>query len=128
MDLLMEIPEYQASAQSQAGPVVIVGSKDKRAGKVMVDMTGGTEGPKEILEKLADAGVGTIVAMHYSEKHREEAEKNKINVIIAGHIVSDSLGMNLILDKLEEKGVGIIPVSGLVRVSRARKKNGRKKS
>ena len=128
IDLLMEIPEYQASAQSQAGPVVIVGSKDKRAGKVMVDMTGGTEGPKEILEKLADAGVGTIVAMHYSEKHREEAEKNKINVIIAGHIVSDSLGMNLILDKLEEKGVGIIPVSGLVRVSRARKKSGRKKS
>lgn len=128
MDLLMEIPEYQASAKSQAGPVVIVGSKDKRAGKVMVDMTGGTEGPKEILEKLADAGVGTIVAMHYSEKHREEAEKNKINVIIAGHVVSDSLGMNLILDKLEEKGVGIIPVSGLVRVSRAREKSGRKKS
>jgi putative NIF3 family GTP cyclohydrolase 1 type 2 len=128
MDLLMEIPEYQASAKSQAGPVVIVGSKEKRAGKVMVDMTGGTEGPKEILEKLADAGVGTIVAMHYSEKHREEAEKNKINVIIAGHVVSDSLGMNLILDKLEEKGVGIIPVSGLVRVSRARKKSGQKKS
>jgi hypothetical protein len=128
IDLLMEIPEYQASAKSQAGPVVIVGGKDKRAGKVMVDMTGGTEGPKEILEKLADAGVGTIVAMHYSEKHREEAEKNKINVIIAGHIVSDSLGMNLILDKLEEKGVGIIPVSGLVRVSRARKKSGKKKS
>lgn len=128
MDLLMEIPEYQASAKSQAGPVVIVGSKDKRAGKVMVDMTGGTEGPREILEKLADAGVGTIVAMHYSEKHREEAEKNKINVIIAGHVVSDSLGMNLILDKLEEKGVGIIPVSGLVRVSRVRKKSGQKKS
>ena len=128
IDMLMEIPEYKASAQSQAGPVVIVGGKDKRAGKVMVDMTGGTEGPKEILEKLADAGVGTIVAMHYSEKHREEAEKNKINVIIAGHVVSDSLGMNLILDKLEEKGVRIIPVSGLVRVSRARKKSGKKKS
>jgi len=128
MDLLMEIPEYQASARSQAGPVVIVGGKDKRAGKVMVDMTGGTEGPREVLEKLADAGVGTIVAMHYSEKHREEAEKNNINVIIAGHVVSDSLGMNLILDKLQEGGVRIIPVSGLVRVSRARRKGGRKKS
>ncbi|MDY6794178.1 MAG: NGG1p interacting factor NIF3 [Actinomycetota bacterium] len=128
VDLLLEIPEYQASARSQAGPVVIVGGKDKRAGKVMVDMTGGTEGPKEILEKLADAGVGTIVAMHYSEKHREEAEKQRINVIIAGHIVSDSLGMNLILDCLEERGVEIIPVSGLVRVSRAKKKAGRKKA
>lgn len=127
MDQLLEIPEYQASARTQAGPVIIVGSKDNRAGKIMVDMTGGTEGPKEVLEKLADAGVGTIVAMHYSEKHKEEAERQKINVIIAGHVVSDSLGMNLILDRLEEKGVNIVPVSGLVRVSRARKKTSRAK-
>lgn len=122
VDLLLEIPEYQASAKIQAGPVIIVGGKEKRAGKVMVDMTGGTEGPREVLEKLADAGVGTIVAMHLSEKHKEEAEKHKINVVIAGHIVSDSLGMNLILDRLEERGVEIIPASGLVRVSRAKRR------
>lgn len=126
VDLLLEIPEYQAAARMQAGPVIIVGKKENRAGKIMVDMTGGTEGPQEVLEKLAAAGVGTVVAMHYSEKHREEAEKQKLNVIIAGHVVSDSLGMNLILDRLEEKGVRIIPVSGLVRVSRAGKKQGRR--
>lgn len=128
IDLLLEIPEYQAAARTQSGPVAIVGGKENRAGKIMVDMTGGTEGPQEILEKLADAGVGTIVAMHYSEKHKEEAEKQKINVVIAGHIVSDSLGMNLILDRLEEKGVRLVPVSGLVRVSRARKKTARGKA
>jgi putative NIF3 family GTP cyclohydrolase 1 type 2 len=128
IDLLLEIPEYQAAARTQSGPVAIVGGRDNRAGKVMVDMTGGTEGPQEVLEKLAAAGVGTIVAMHYSEKHKEEAEKQKINVIIAGHIVSDSLGMNLILDRLEEKGVRIMPVSGLVRVSRASKRGTRGKS
>jgi putative NIF3 family GTP cyclohydrolase 1 type 2 len=128
IDLLLDIPEYQAAARTQSGPVAVVGGKENRTGKIMVDMTGGTEGPQEILEKLADAGVGTIVAMHYSEKHKEEAEKQKINVIIAGHIVSDSLGMNLILDRLEENGVRILPVSGLVRISRARKKGARGKS
>ncbi len=122
VDCLLELPEYRASARMQAGPAVIVGSKENRCGNIMVDMTGGTEGPREVLEKLSAAGVGTIVAMHYSEKHKEEAEKQRINVVIAGHVVSDSLGMNLILDRLEEKGVAIIPVSGLVRVSRARKK------
>ncbi|RJP27440.1 MAG: NGG1p interacting factor NIF3 [Actinobacteria bacterium] len=128
IDRLLEIPEYQAAARTQSGPVAIVGSKENRAGKIMVDMTGGTEGPREILEKLADAGVGTIVGMHFSEKHKEEAEKQKINMIIAGHIVSDSLGMNIILDRLEEKGMSILPVSGLVRVSRARKKPAKRKS
>ncbi len=122
VDILREQPEYRAASLNKTGPVVIVGSPENRAGKVLVDMTGGTEGPVQVLEKLAQAGVGTIVCMHYSEKHREEAEKQNMNVVVAGHIVSDSLGLNLILDRLEGKGVKIIPVSGLVRVSRLAKK------
>ena len=51
----------------------------------------------------------------------KEAEAANINVIIAGHISSDSLGTNLFLDELEKKGIEIIPCSGLIRVSRARK-------
>ena len=43
--------------------------------------------------------VGTLVGMHYSEGHRKRAEELKLNLVIAGHISSDVLGMNLILDK-----------------------------
>jgi hypothetical protein len=39
-------------------------------------------------------------------------------VVIAGHISSDSLGVNLFLDELEKRGIEIIPCSGLIRVSR----------
>jgi len=39
--------------------------------------------------------------------------------VIAGHISSDSLGVNLLLDELEKKGIEIIPCSGLIRISRA---------
>lgn len=116
--VLKEIPEYQEACKIKAGPIVIVGSEKKRAGKVFVDMTGGTSGSSAAFEKLAQAGVGTIVAMHMQEKHRSEAEKHHINVIIAGHMASDSIGMNLFLDTLEKQGIGIIPCSGLIRVSR----------
>lgn len=118
IDLLLTIPEYKHSKKLGAGPVVIVGSENRRAGKVMVDMTGGTEGPKEAVEKLGQAGVGTIVCMHMVDEIREVAEKNHVNVIIAGHIASDSIGLNLILDEYEKRGVDIIPTSGLIRVSR----------
>jgi len=118
IELLLSIPEYQHSRKLGAGPVVIVGSEDRRAGKVMVDMTGGTEGPKEAVEKLAQAGVGTIVCMHMVDEIREVAEKNHVNVVIAGHIASDSIGLNLILDEFEKRGVDIVPCSGLIRVSR----------
>ena len=67
---------------------------------------------------MANAGIGTTIAMHQSEKHRESAEKAHINVVIAGHISSDSIGMNLILDQLEKKGIEIIPFGGLTRFSR----------
>ncbi|MDN5294227.1 MAG: hypothetical protein PWQ91_1651 [Eubacteriales bacterium] len=116
--LLLEIPEYQEAARHQAGPTIIVGNKKRRTGKIFVDMTGGTSGSEDAYAKLAQAGVGTLVVMHMSEKHRKEAEKNHINVIIAGHMASDSLGMNLFLDEVEKRGVEVIPCAGLIRVKR----------
>ena len=115
---LLEIPEYRIAAQKGAGPYVGKSSPTARAGKLWVDMTGGTEGPKKVLEKLADAGVGTIVGMHMSQELRDEAEKHSMHVVIAGHMSSDSLGINLLLDELERKGVTTIATSGLIRVHR----------
>jgi N-dimethylarginine dimethylaminohydrolase len=69
-------------------------------------------------EKMAQAGIGTIVGMHMNEEHKKEAEAANINVVIAGHISSDSLGMNLFLDELEKKGIEVVPCSGLIRVKR----------
>lgn len=116
--LLKEIPEYAQAARRAAGPKIICGAPGRRAGKVFIDMTGGTSGSEAAYEQLASAGVGTIIAMHMREDHRKKAEKYHLNVVIAGHIASDSLGMNLILDQFAAKGVEITPCSGLIRHSR----------
>lgn len=117
--LLMQIPEYQMMSKEQMGPRILIGSKEKKAGKIFVDMTGGTGGNKKAFEKLSQAGIDTIVGMHMSEDHRKEAKKHMMNVIIAGHIGSDTLGMNFILDALEkEEKFNILDVSGFRRVRR----------
>jgi len=118
--LLKQIPEYEEATARGNGPKVIVGSEERRAGKIFVDMTGGTEGSEEALEKLSLSGVGTIVGMHMSEKHYQNAEKFHINVVIAGHMASDTLGFNLLLDRAIEKfgPLNIIPCSGFYRVNR----------
>ncbi len=115
---LKEIPEFAEAAKQNAGPTIVVGAPERRAGKIVVDMTGGTSGSEDAYSKLVDAGVGTLVVMHMTEKHRKEAEKNNVNVIIAGHMASDSLGLNLFLDEVAKCGVKIIPTSGLIRVDR----------
>ena len=119
LKMLKEIPEYAAAAGLGAAPDIILGSKERKAGKILVDMTGGTSGSEKSYEKLSQAGVGTIVGMHMSDKHRQEAEKHHINVVIAGHISSDSLGLNLLIDSLEEKGIEVVSCSGYIRHKRS---------
>jgi len=117
---LRDIPEYADAARKGYGPTLISGDESARPGRIVVDMTGGTEGPADALNRLSQAGVGTLVGMHYSEEHRKRAEELKLNLIIAGHISSDVLGMNLILDEIEKLGpVEIVCTSGMVRVKRS---------
>ncbi len=118
LDLLHSLPEYRAARKLGAGPTVFLGSKDRRAGKVLVDMTGGTSGAKEVLQKIANTDVGTIVGMHMGDDHRKEAEKQHLNVVIAGHMASDSLGMNLLLDAAAGDAIEFVPCSGFVRHTR----------
>jgi putative NIF3 family GTP cyclohydrolase 1 type 2 len=118
MDILLEVPEYITAARQKAGPVILNGKPKNKAGKVFIKVTGGTGGPDSSIEKLADAGVGTFICMHMQNKLLELAKKFHVNVIVAGHMASDSIGMNLFLDCLEQKGVDIIPAAGLIRVSR----------
>ena len=113
--VLKEIPEYKEAAKRNTGPTILVGNKENRCGKIAVIMTGGTGGPKEDLEELVKAGVGTVVEMHMTDDKVEEAKKHHLNVVIAGHIASDSIGMNIILDEFEKQGVEVVTFSGIIR-------------
>ena len=117
--LLFTIPEYKKSAKLQVPPKIVNGSENSKCGKIFVEMTGGTEGAKEIFEKYAGSGVSTLVGMHYSEEHLENAKKAKLNVVIAGHISSDVLGLNLLFDEIEkEQKLEFVNVSGFERIRR----------
>lgn len=119
LEALENLPEFEEAKKGKAGPRITSGNEKNRAGKVIVSgFTGGTEGSKLMYEKLAQAGVGTVIEMHQSEEHFEEAKKHHLNVIISGHMASDSIGANLFLDTLEKRGIAVIPCSGLIRVKR----------
>jgi len=115
---LRTIPEYDQAAKKGYGPELVLGDGHHRPGRIVVDMTGGTEGPTDALNRLSAAGVDTLVGMHYGEEHRKRAEELHMNLVIAGHISSDTLGMNLILDRIESQGVEVFCTSGIVRVRR----------
>jgi len=118
MTLLKTIPEYKEALKRHHGPKILSGEPSQRAGKIFVDMIGGYETSIKIYEKLALAGIGTIITTCMSEEHRKEASENHVAVIAAGSIASDSLGVNLILDRiLDSSDVDIAECSGFRRFS-----------
>jgi putative NIF3 family GTP cyclohydrolase 1 type 2 len=119
MDLLMDIPEYQHAGRNNNAPKIVNGSKQSRCHRILLEFTGGTEGPQEIYKNLSQAGVDTIVAMHQSEEHFRKSKEANINVIFASHIASDNLGVNLMIDQLQKKEkIKVYEFSGFKRVIR----------
>ncbi len=114
IDELMTIREYQDAQEGQQ-PEVWVGSKDSFAGRIYVEMYGVNAPSVDEYIACANAGVGTFVGMHATPEVIEALRKqNKANLVIAGHMASDSLGFNQILDAWEAKGIEIVRISGIV--------------
>lgn len=112
VDALQEIGEYKNSARK---PIIRVGSKDSYAGKIYVLMSGLTGPGPKITKEYFEAGVGTLVLMHIPEKDVKEVKEQSVgNIVVAGHMSSDSLGLNLIAKKWAEQGVETTMMSGIV--------------
>lgn len=69
-------------------------------------------------DKIKEAEISPLLFLSCPEKNLKEAKKHHVNVVVAGHMASDSLGMNLFLDELERECVKITLCSGLLRHSR----------
>ena len=116
-----KIEEYMWYAKKGNPTIIVNGSDFSRPGKVVAtEFTGGTNGPEDFIEKQSHAGVGTILAMHFTEKEVEKGKEHHINMIQCSHMASDAIGINLLLDKLskEEKRLSTLDVSGFIRVKR----------
>ena len=119
VELLLAVPEFRNASEESVGPRIILGNPNRPAGRVFTEMTGGTEGPKEIYEKLSKKGVRTLVCMHLSDDHFKNVKDQDLNVVIAGHISSDTLGLNLLFDAIDrEKRLEVIGCSGFTRIRR----------
>ncbi|HLD08024.1 MAG TPA: hypothetical protein VJB60_03085 [Candidatus Peribacterales bacterium] len=130
MDALLEIPEYALYAKKGNPPILVNGNKEGRPGKIFAnEFTGGTNGPEELMKLQADAGVGTILSMHVTEKTLDAAKEHHVNIIQCSHMASDALGINLLVDEWQRMGakLEILPVSGFVRVERRLKSKGVRK-
>lgn len=113
---LKTIPEMEASLVQ---PELWLGRPENPVGKWVVQMAAGTNGGAPIFRTYYEHGIDTILAMHLDERDLRDLEQDQrasANLVITGHMPSDSIGINRILDAIEERGVEVIAGSGVIRV------------
>ncbi|MFX1508341.1 MAG: hypothetical protein ACFFDC_19845 [Promethearchaeota archaeon] len=75
-----------------------------------------TNGGFDIADCYYQHGVDTVIYIHIAPSDLFQILKLDYGqLLITGHLASDSIGVNPFLDRLEEKGMNIIAVGGLIR-------------
>lgn len=114
-EIIEAIETLDVYQKSLAKPVVRCGGPEDYAGRIAVLFAGGTNGGAEVYKAYFEAGVGTIVAMHAPEEVIKEVRDQNIgNIIVAGHMPSDSIGLNAIIKAWEEQGMMVTKISGIL--------------
>jgi|ERR1700682_1732604 len=116
VDQLKTIPEMEASLVQ---PELWLGRADNPVGRSIVQMAAGTNGGAAIYRTYYEHGINTILAMHIDDRDLREIEQlqlPKANLVITGHMPSDSIGMNRVIAALEQRGLEVIAGSGVIRV------------
>jgi len=102
---LKELSEFKNAATEIK---IRLGKTENPAGKVVVSHGAGTNGGYEIAKTYFKYGVGTVVYIHISHRDLEKlkAEKGN-NLVVTGHIASDSVGINPLIHELEKRNVSV---------------------
>ncbi|HZS13562.1 MAG TPA: hypothetical protein VFC09_03090 [Candidatus Dormibacteraeota bacterium] len=114
IEWLLEFPEMEAALSR---PETWIGDPSKPLGRWVVAMAGGTNGGYPVFNEYYKAGVDTILAMHIPEDdiHRlRAAAPPNANLLITGHMATDSIGINKVIDGMEDQGISVTRTSGII--------------
>jgi len=102
---LNELPEFKNAVTEIK---IRLGKAENHAGKVVVSHGAGTNGGYEIAKTYFKYGIGTIVYIHIRPGDLEKLKPEKGgNLIVTGHIASDSVGINPLIRELEKRNVSV---------------------
>lgn len=88
-----------------------LGKPENPAGKVVVSHGAGTNGGYEIAKTYFKHGVGTVVYIHISAGDLEKLKAEGVgNLIVTGHIASDSVGINPLIKELKKRNISVTSI------------------
>ena len=116
--VLNELPEFRKALTKI---VVRMGSEQNPLGKWVVIHGAGTNGGYPVAKAAFDHRIDTVFYIHIDAGHlrrlREEyGREGPKNLVVTGHIASDSLGINRLVRELRKRGVAVDCFNGVLDV------------
>jgi len=113
---LARVPEF---SKAKTEIVIRMGKPGNRLGRWVVLHGAGTNGGYHVAKCAFDHGIDTIVYIHVDPGHlarlqSEFGARGTKNLIVTGHVASDSIGINVLVRALREHGLEVTCVSGIV--------------
>jgi len=114
-DVVSALKELSEFKNASTAIKIRLGRAGNSAGKVVVSHGAGTNGGYEIAKTYFKNGVGTVVYIHVSPSDLARLKADgRGNLVVTGHIASDSVGINPFIRELEERGLSVTSL-GVVR-------------
>ncbi len=107
-DVISALKELSEFKNASTNIETRLGKPANPAGKVVFSHGAGTNGGYEIARTYFRHGVDTLIYIHVSPADLERLRADdKGNLIVTGHIASDSVGINPFIKELEDRGISV---------------------
>jgi DNA-binding protein len=105
---LNELPEFKNAITKIK---IRLGKPENPAGKVVVSHGAGTNGGYEIAKTYFKHGIGTVIYIHINAGDLAKLKADGTgNLIVTGHIASDSVGINPLIKELEKRNISVTTI------------------
>ncbi len=113
-ELVSRIGRFPEFRMAKSRIEIRLGSARNKAGKVVISHASYTNGGYDIAKAYFQNGTDTLSYIHVSEADLTKLTSDNLgNLIVLGHIASDWLGINRLLQELDKNGVESIPTTDL---------------
>jgi putative NIF3 family GTP cyclohydrolase 1 type 2 len=111
-DIVKSVEEIAEFKNSNTRVKVRYGSLKNEVGHWSLVIAAGTNGGFPIAKAYFEHNVSTVIYLHidYNDLRNMYEEKLKGNLIVLGHLAGDSIGLNALANKLEEKNIEVVKV------------------
>jgi DNA-binding protein len=100
---LKELAEFKSAVTEIK---IRLGKAENPAGKIVVSHGAGTNGGYEIAKTYFKNGIGTVVYIHVSSGDLARLKADGVgNLVVTGHIASDSVGINPFIRELKKRDI-----------------------